>query len=440
MTVAVLRLDSVSASYGSRPALHDVSLAVAPGEFLALTGPNGSGKTTLLRLVLGFLRPSRGEVELDGTPVGRFTVRERALKVAWVPQDEQSRDDVPLLDYVLYGRYAHHRALEGDRPEEVALARSVLDSVGLGSLADRGLLSVSGGERQRATLARALVQETPVLLLDEPTAHLDIGHQLDILGRVRRLARDRGVTIVAALHDLNLASRFADRILVLSRGRVVADGPPSSVLSEELLARVWGVSADLHRESGSGVPYLVPRQLLTDVSRERTAPSSGPVHVVGGGGAARPFLVALVDVGYRVTTGALHLLDTDTETAEALGLAAAVEGPFSPLTDAARERHRRLLASARAIVVAPFAVGPSNLANLEDVAEFAGRTPTFLVRPPTIVERDFTGGAAARAYAALVGLGAREVDGLPGLLGALKVALASPADGATVAAPARPDR
>ncbi len=434
-----VRLDAVSAAYGSRPALTDVSLTVAPGGFLALTDPNGSGKTTLIRLVLGFLAPARGRVGLLGDTVGDLSVRERARRVAWVPQDEPSREDVPILDYVLYGRYAHHRTLEGDRPGEVALARSLLASVGLAGRESDGLLSISGGERQRATLARALVQATPVLLLDEPTAHLDIAHQLDILDRVRALARERRVTVIAALHDLNLAARFADRIVVLSHGRVTADGPPASVLSEELLARVWGVSADLHREARSGVPYLVPRHLLTEVSRERTAPAAGPVHVVGGGGAARPILRALVDEGFIVTAGALHLLDSDTETAEALGLASAIEGPFSPLSPSTRERHRRLLANARAIVVAPFAVGPSNVDNLWDVGAFAGATPAFLLSRPPIAERDFAGGDATRAYAVLLERGAREVADLPTLLPALRGTLRGGPDRAAAGAADRAD-
>jgi iron complex transport system ATP-binding protein len=429
-TAPAVRLASVSAAYGARTALHELSLSVAPGEFLALTGPNGSGKTTLLRTVLGFLPPTGGTVEVLGTPVARLAPRERARRVAWVPQDEQARDDVPLEEYVLYGRYPHHGRLEGESAEERRLAHSILDAVGLTDLAGQGLLSISGGERQRATLARALVQSTPVLLLDEPTAHLDIAHQLDILGRVRDLSRARGVTVIAALHDLNLAVRFADRIVVLSRGRLVADGPATSVLSEELVARVWGISADLHREPRTGLPYLVPRHLLADVAPERTAPSLGPVHVVGGGGAGSPYLRALVDEGFTVTAGALHLLDSDAETAEALGLATAIEGPFAPLGPDARERHRRLRAASRAIVVAPFVVGPSNLANLVDLLDSVGSTPTFLIDRPPISARDFSDGRAVEVYSELVRRGAVEVTDVATLLPLLRRTLGSaPAPG-----------
>ncbi len=417
-----LELEGVSVRYGERIGLESFDLAVAPGEFLALCGPNGSGKTTLMRAALGFLSPERGRVRLFGHAVSELSIRERAHRVAWVPQEEPLREDVPLGEYVLYGRYAFHGPLDGPTEEERAQVEGLLSDVGLADRAHDGVLSLSGGERQRAILARALAQATPLLLLDAPTAHLDIGHQLDLLDRVRALARTRRVTVVAALHDLNLAARFADRLVVLSRGRRVADGPPSEVLSEELLARVWGVSADLARDARTGVPYLVPHLLAPSPPRV-DSPFAGPIHVVGGGGAAAPILRRLTDAGYRVTTGALHLLDTDEEVAEALGLPSAIESPFAPLGAAARAQHERLLAAARVIVVAPFAVGPANLANLEDLRAHVGKTPTYLLRTPPLAARDFTEGRATRVYAELLGGGAREVDDLPALLAAIRAEL-----------------
>jgi iron complex transport system ATP-binding protein len=412
----------VSVRFGERAALTEVSLAVAPGEFVALAGPNGSGKTTLLRVALGFVVPAAGTVDLLGTDVQRLRPVERARRVAWVPQEEPARDDVPLRDYVLYGRYAHRGMLEGESVDDRRLAVRLLEEVGLADRAADGVLSVSGGERQRAILARALAQEAPLLLLDEPTSHLDIAHQLDILGRVRGLARERGTAVVAALHDLNLAARFADRIVVLSRGRKVADGPPREVISRELLGRVWGVAAELRTDPRTGVPVLIPYPLPT----EPPAPGGGygTVHVVGGGGAAGPFLRALAEAGVRLSAGTLHLFDSDLETAEGLGIPTAEEIPFAPLGAEARERNRRLLAAATAIVVAPFAVGPSNLANLGDLEAFAGRVPIWLATNPPIDRRDFTGGEATRVYRELVARGAREVaspaellEGLAPLLG-----------------------
>lgn len=407
-----LCLRGVSAGYGARLALRDIDLEVRPGEFVALAGPNGSGKTTLLRAVLGFITPTAGRVELFGDRVEDLSARERARRVAWLPQEESPRDDVRLLEYVMYGRYALHGLLEGDSAGDYELARSILEQVGLADRAEDGILSISGGERQRAVLGRALAQTTPLLLLDEPTSHLDIGHQLDLLARVRELAHRRGVTVVAALHDLNLAARFADRIVVLSRGRRVADGPPEEVLSEALLVRVWGVVADLRREPRTGMPYLIPHRLAMAVDAPGPGSGFGPVHLIGGGGAAAPYLRALTDDGYTLTVGALHLLDSDAEVAESLVVTAPIEAPFAPLSPEVRERHRSLLRAARAIVVTPVAIGPSNLANLEDLLPFAPRVPTFLVAQPAIADRDFTGGRATEVYGRLRALGAREIADL----------------------------
>jgi iron complex transport system ATP-binding protein len=417
----------VTVRYGDRAALTGVSLTIPAGQFLALAGPNGSGKTTLLRTALGFLHPSEGSLEVFGRPSESLGVLERARSVSWVPQMESPRDDVRLYDYVLYGRFPYHGPLDAETAEDHAIAQRVLREVGLWDRAPDGILSLSGGERQRAILARALAQTTPLLLLDEPTSHLDIAHQLDLFTRVRALSRERGVTVVAAIHDLNLATRFADRIVVLSRGRVVADGRPQQVLSADLLARVWGILADLRPDPRTGLPYLIPQQLVTARSSAADLRAKGPVHVVGGGGAASPYLRALVDGGYLVSVGVLPLLDSDTETADALGLARAIEVPFAPIGPEARARNRELLGSARTVVVAPIAVGPSNLANLEDLRDTVARVPTYLVSDPPIESRDFCGGAATRVYRDLVAAGAREVGGLGPLQEALARAAALPA-------------
>ncbi len=415
-----LALRGTTVRYGDRVGIERVDLSVARGEFVALTGPNGSGKTTVMRAALGFLPPSEGSVELFGRPVGTLSIRQRARSVAWVPQEESLRDNISLLEYVLYGRYPFHSFLDRETAAERARVRELLHTLALEDRAEDGVLSLSGGERQRAILGRALAQETPLLLLDEPTSHLDIGHQLDLLHRVRVRARSTGVAIVAALHDLNLAARFADRIVVLSRGHRVADGPPTTVLSEDLLARVWGVDADLAVDRRTGLPYLIPRRIASERPRGAPSPFIGPVHVVGGGGAAAPFLRELSERGYRVTAGALHLLDTDAEVADALGVPCAIESPFAPLGEEVRARHRALLAGAKAIVVVPFAVGPSNLANLEDLRSFVAEVPTFLLTRPPIRERDFADGRAQAVYAELVAAGAIEVDDRAALLEGLE--------------------
>jgi iron complex transport system ATP-binding protein len=427
-----LEIVGASVRYGERVGLNAVDLTVAPGEFVALAGPNGSGKTTLIRLALGLLEPDAGTVRLFGDPVAQLPIAERARRVAWVPQSEEARDDVPLADYVEFGRYAHRGTWARPTPDDVGAVARALEAVGLSDRAADGILTLSGGERQRATLARALAQAAPLLLLDEPTSHLDIGHQLDLLERVRKLGRTGGVTVVAALHDLNLASRFADRIVVLSRGRRVADGPPESILSEELLLRVWGVASDLRRDPTSHRSYLIPHRLASPARPSGGVAGYGPVHVIGGGGAAASILRALVDEGFRVTTGVLNLLDTDAETAEVLGIPVALEAPFVPVGPEALERLRVLLAEARAVVLSPVPFGPSNVANLEALAALDPRPAILLVAPRDRPAWDFTGGRAGELLKAIRAAGAVDCDGVAELLAALRPLAAGGAGGGAV--------
>jgi iron complex transport system ATP-binding protein len=421
-----LAVDRLVAGYPGREVLHGVSFSVGRGEFLALAGPNGSGKTTLIRAILGLIAPRQGGIHLEGNDLPKLTIRERARLVSWVPQDETSGDNVPVGAYVLLGRYPHLARWGTETIEDREAARSALEAVGLADRATSGIHELSGGERQRVLLARALAQATPLLLLDEPTAHLDIAYQMDILERVRALCRAGGKTVIAAMHDLNLATRFADRIAVLSRGRLIANGPSHEVLSEALLNAVWGVTADLRTDPRTGVPYLIPRMQAPPRPVAGHAGEPLAIHVVGGGGAAAPFLRTLLDEGYRLSTGALHLLDSDAELAAELGIPFAAEVPFAPLGEEVRARNRDLLDRAQVIVVSPFAVGPSNLANLDDLRPYVGRVPVFLVQADRASERDFANGRAVAALRDLEQAGGQLVPSISELVERLRRIAAAP--------------
>ncbi|EQD80216.1 iron chelate uptake ABC transporter, FeCT family, ATP-binding protein, partial [mine drainage metagenome] len=210
---------------------------------------------------------------------------------------------------------------ESEGEEDHRAVDRALAAVDLSVAPERGVLELSGGERQRALMARVLASEAPFLLLDEPTAHLDIGHQIDLLERVRSLCHREQMVALVALHDLNLAARFADRIVTLHRGRLVADGPVESILSPELLREVWGIVAELKRDPASGLPYLLPT-LPGPVTRSTGSSFEGVVHVVGGGGAARGILQRLHEEGFLLSLGAVHLFDSDSELARDLGIPA----------------------------------------------------------------------------------------------------------------------
>ncbi|MER7759341.1 ABC transporter ATP-binding protein [Streptomyces sp. NPDC097619] len=238
---------------GGHTLLHGVSLEAAAGETVGLVGPNGSGKTTLLRCVYGALAPTGGRILLDGAEAAGLGVRERARRVAAVPQDAQGTLGLTVREVVAMGRSPHKRFWEQDGPADRALVVEALARTGVGELADRRFDELSGGERQRALVARALVQEPGLLALDEPTNHLDVRHQLEVLGLVRGLP----ATGLLVLHDLNLAAAHCDRLYVLAAGRIVAGGTPAEVLTEELVEEVYGVRARVGVHPETGTPALV---------------------------------------------------------------------------------------------------------------------------------------------------------------------------------------
>ncbi|MGW6293940.1 ABC transporter ATP-binding protein [Streptomyces sp. NPDC055058] len=249
---AALSVEDVTLSAGARRLVRGVSLTARPGETIGLVGPNGSGKSTLLRAVYRVLRPDSGRVRVDGADAWSLPVRRLARTVAAVVQDAGADFDLAVREVVAMGRTPHKRLLDGDTAEDAALIGDALTAVGARHLADRPFDRLSGGERQRVLIARALAQRPALLVLDEPTNHLDIRHQLDILGALRRLP----ATVLLALHDLNLAAYYCDRLHVLCDGEVVASGTPAEVLTPGLLAEVYGVAADVGVHPGTGAPHV----------------------------------------------------------------------------------------------------------------------------------------------------------------------------------------
>jgi iron complex transport system ATP-binding protein len=252
--MSLLEVANVTFSYGRRAVLRDVSFAIAPGELVALCGPNGAGKSTLLRLLLGLHAPSAGRVTLAGTPVTALSRREIARHAALLPQDAPA--DVPLSvrEAVALGRLPHLGRLRPETTADVEAVARALAATDTTALAERPLAELSGGERHRVHLARALAQEAPLLLLDEPIAGLDVAHQLAAMDLLRATV-EGGRAVVVALHDLALAARRCDRMLLLAGGTLCADARPADVLTRETLARVFGVHADI-RLDPSGRPIV----------------------------------------------------------------------------------------------------------------------------------------------------------------------------------------
>ena len=258
MTPPALEARDVTFGYGPRPVLQDVTVRVARGELVGLIGPNGAGKSTLVRVLAGLVAAPRGQVSLDGVPLAARSHRDRARAIAWVPQDPHLEFPFTVLEVVLMGRAPYLSGLGFAGPHDVHRARQALAALGLADIDDRRLDALSGGERQRVFLARALVQEPAILLLDEPTTHLDLRHQAAILDVVRRRVRDDGLAALTVLHDLNLAAVTCDRLILLAGGRVVVDGPVSAVLTATHVDQAFGARVHVGRHAVADLPVVLP--------------------------------------------------------------------------------------------------------------------------------------------------------------------------------------
>ncbi len=254
----------VTVSLGKRVILAEVDLAVARGEWVCVVGPNGAGKSTLLHYLAG-IAGGEGVLELDGRPASSLHRRERAQTVALVPQTPTIPDGVSVTDYVLLGRAPHIRSLSVEGAADLRAVHDALAQLDLLHMVDRVVSTLSGGERQRVLLARALAQEAPVLLLDEPTTALDVGHQQQVLELIEMLRQERDLAVVSTMHDLTLAGQYADRLVLLDEGRIVGSGTAAQVLTEATVSRYYGARVRVLDEGGR--PVVVP---VRDRGSERT--------------------------------------------------------------------------------------------------------------------------------------------------------------------------
>lgn len=341
--------------------LEDVSFSAHGGELIGLIGANGAGKSTLLRHVSGYLKAQTGTVELAGKAVGAWGDKERARLLAWVSQDAPSAFPFTVEDLVAMGRYPYLGSFGKPGPDDLALVADLIRYVGLDSQRDQVYSTLSGGERQRALFARALAQGSRLLVLDEPSASLDLSHEHRLFAMMGELCRE-GRCVISAVHNLNTAAEYCHRLVLLHQGRLVADGRPEEVLTVENLKTYFGYEAHVGKNpaTGSVLVQHAPRP-----ARSRTP----KVHVIGGAGAALNTTRLLVRLGYRVSGGIAHGLDNDATLWQSLGLAHVRVEPFSHIDNDSWDRARAMVEESDLTVLGDFPFGPGNRRNLSLAAQ-----------------------------------------------------------------------
>lgn len=416
-----IQVKELYAGYNGSCILSGISLELNSADFVGVIGPNGSGKTTLLRAMSRALHPSGGTITLDGRDIYSIPARDFARRVAVVPQDTFIAFDFSVLEITLMGRSPRLGRFTVESTKDLDIALHALERTVTAHLKDRPIQALSGGERQRVMLARALAQEPEVILLDEPTSHLDISFQFEIMDLVKSLNRERGLTVLAVLHDLNLASQYCDSLLMVGQGQVQSSGTPEDVITADNIRRVYGAEVWVRKHPTNHRPYVIAGVRPKSAGPSEQFDNPPRVHVVGGGGTAAPVLAKLARRGYAVTCGVLAKGDADQEVAEALDIEHVSQPLFAAIAPEAHQRHLELVGETEVVVLTDVAVGHGNLLNIEAVQEAAnmGR-PVVMLRPETAHDRDFTGGEASRIVQGLLAGGAISSASVDDLLSAVE--------------------
>jgi len=382
ITPVLLDVKGVTFGYEREPLLYDVHLQVRKGEMVGLLGPNGSGKTTLLRLVSGVLQPQQGKVILEGRDLQEWGRRGIAQRIAVVPQELHVPFAFSVEQMVSLGRTPYASLLGSRSRHDEIIIEDAMQAADITSLARRIFNELSGGERQRVMVAMALAQQPTLLLLDEPTTHLDIKYQIDILELVQRLNRERGMTVIAAMHDLNLAARYFPRLMLFQRA-VVADAGPAEVLEPHLLKRVYGINVQVGILRGAEHLSVLPpvSETMGDGHEEE---SQSQVLVMAGGGSGELLMRALADAHIPFIAGALNIGDSDHTLALRLASEVITEQPYAPISAATLGQVHKSLMRVTLLILCPMPVGPGNLALLQEALMAARRGIRVLMLAPAL--------------------------------------------------------
>ena len=401
-TASGLRFNAVSAGYGAEDIVLGIDLDIRRGEFIGVVGPNGAGKSTLLRSVTREAEISSGTVQICGVSLDDLDPRHRARLAGVVPQALPILFAFSAREFVSMGRHARLGRFEHPGSADETAVERAMELTDTARLADERVDELSGGDLQRLTLAQALAQEPHVLLLDEPTSHLDLNHRLQVLDVVKMLTTE-GMSVLAVFHDLDLAARYSDRIAVVSKGRMTAVGPPVEVITTEMLKSVFAVRAVVGTEVITGGVSVTP--VVRDEVAEATGGST--VFVLGGSGAGADLMRRLSLAGINVTAGALNEGDIDQSVAAALGVRHVTLAPFDQMDSEDEIRVRDLAADAELVVICDVPFGGSNVGNLRAVIDADRKT--VIIGDSDSERRDFTSGEATELMKRALAEGATRV-------------------------------
>lgn len=384
----MLEIKNLGFGYNSERVLKDISFNIKKGEFVSIIGPNGSGKSTLLKTLNGLYKIDNGTILLDGKELNKYKSRDMARSIALVPQDTNVSYEFTVEEIVMMGRHPYKGRFDREDEDDLNIIYESMRLTNTFNLKERLITEISGGERQRVFIARALAQKSSVILLDEPTSHLDINHQMDVLNLLRDLNKEQGITIVLVIHDINLAARYSDWIILLKNGVILGKGTPNEVITSENVEMTYDIKVAVDINKYTNSPYLTP------IEKTKNPKCSGiKVHIISGGGTGQKIVNRLYSEGYNITMGVLNVGDSDWSLGKSLSIPIAEEAPFTGISKRAYEKNMDYIKEAEIILLMKVPIGSGNIKNYQAAEEALNMgKKVFLIEDDSYREFDYTGG------------------------------------------------
>ncbi|MCL4418019.1 MAG: ABC transporter ATP-binding protein [Actinobacteria bacterium] len=405
MKEKILTIKNLSFAYNGSKVLDNINFDVEQGSFLSVLGPNGSGKSTLINLISKVLKNYKGEITVKGRSIQNINSKEIAKIIAVVPQYSDAGFNFLVGELVLMGRFPYVSRFGNEKKQDFDIVEKVMEKTKTLSLYKKRFNELSGGEKQRVVIAQALAQDTPIILLDEPTSHLDINFQIEIMDLFYRLNIDEGKTIIGVFHDINLAANYSKKAILLKNGMIFSYGEIKDTITKENIKKVFNSDVYVSKNPFTGKLYISPT--FNPVPEVSADARNIKVHVIGGGGAASPIINLLYGRGYNVTCGVVNNFDTDLDTAEMLGIPYVSEAPFSPISLYSQKKNLEFIKSSDVVILPEIEFGHGNFSNLVSVKEARelGKK-VIIIEGKRIKDRDHTGGKGEKLYRKILENGA----------------------------------
>ncbi len=379
----MIKIENLTVKYGTQNIIKSIDVEIESGEFVSIIGPNGAGKSTLLKAVMKNLDVSSGEIYLKGKNLKNVSHREKSKIIGFVPQDYNISFDFSVYDIVEMGRNPHKERFKKSEFDDKQIIEDALTKTNTIEFKDKNFNNLSGGEKQRVIIARALAQQPEILILDEATSNLDIHHQLDILELIHSLNREEGITVLTIMHDLNLASRFSDKIILLNEGMVSKVGTPDEVIDEKVLRTIYDMEMIVRENK-----LLLFKEILPMRTRKAKIDKTIKIHIICGGGTGEYIIQKLYSERYILSCGILNEGDSDFLLCKNLDIRCVFEKPFSVFSEEKIEENRQLVKDSDIILLTDIAVGSGNFINVKMIEDIDDKQILILHS----VDRDFVDG------------------------------------------------